>query len=145
MVMDTSVVVSVIAAASSVMVAAASFYLTKAKEREADWRKYKFEQYKEFLVSISGIVGTDSTPEGNRAFAKASNTLHLIGSKGVLEALHAYQTEIRVSNPDPSVELQYELLSRLVWEIRKDARIPKTATLSEFEVKLWSSGAPGHN
>jgi hypothetical protein len=54
--MDTSVVVSVIAAASGVIVTAASYYLTKKKEREADWRKYKFEQYKEFMVSISGIV-----------------------------------------------------------------------------------------
>jgi hypothetical protein len=70
MAMDTSVVVSVIAAASGVVVAAVSFYLTKKKEREADWRKYKYEQYKEFMVSISGIVAGDSTPEGNRIFAR---------------------------------------------------------------------------
>jgi hypothetical protein len=51
--MDTSVVVSVIAAASGVVVTSVSYYLTKKKEREADWRKYKFEQYKEFLASMS--------------------------------------------------------------------------------------------
>jgi len=48
--MDTSVVVSAIAAASGVIVAAVSFFLTKKREREADWRKYKYEQYKEFMV-----------------------------------------------------------------------------------------------
>jgi hypothetical protein len=53
MAMDISVVVSVIAAASGVIVTAVSYYLTKKKEREADWRKYKFEQYKEFLLSVS--------------------------------------------------------------------------------------------
>lgn len=136
---DTSVVVSVIAAASSVVVAAVSFYLTKKKEREADWRKYKYEQYKEFMVSISGIVAGDSTPEGNRIFAKACNTLHLIGSKGVLNTLHSYQDEARSSNPNHSASKEAVLLSKLVWEVRKDIEIPGTPQASEFSVHLWCS------
>ncbi len=138
--MDTSVVVSVIAAASGVVVAAVSFYLTKKKEREADWRKYKYEQYKELMVSISGIVAGDSTPEGNRIFAKACNTLHLIGSKGVLDALRGYQDEARSSNPNHSAAKEAALLSKLVWEILKDIEIPRTPQASEFEVHLWCSG-----
>ena len=138
--METSVVVSVIAAASGVIVAAVSFYLTKKKEREADWRKYKYEQYKEFVVSISGIVAGDSTPEGNRVFAKACNTLHLIGSKGVLDALHAYQDKARFSNPNHSAEKESALLSKLVWEVRRDIEIPGTPRASEFTVQLWCSG-----
>jgi hypothetical protein len=138
--MDTSVVVSVIAAASGVIVAAISFFLTKKREREADWRKYKYEQYKEFMVSISGIVSGDATSEGNRIFAKASNTLHLIGSKGVLDALHAFQDETRSSNPNRSLGKADDLLSKLVWEIRKDIEIPGTPDEPEFTVKLWSSG-----
>lgn len=138
--MNAAVIVSVISAAASVIVAAVSFYLTKKKEREADWRKYKYEQYKEFMISISGIVGGDSTPEGNRLFAKACNTLHLIGSKGVLAALHAYQDEIRFSNPNHSAALEVELLSKLIWEIREDIKIPGTPEASEFSVHLWSSG-----
>ena len=66
-------------AAAAVVVPAVSFSFNKKKEREADWRKYKFEQYKEFLIFVSGIAGTDSTPEGNRDFARTSDTLHLIG------------------------------------------------------------------
>ena len=141
MAMDTSVVVSVIAAASSVVVVAVSFYLTKKEEREADWRKYKYEQYKEFLLSMSGIVGTDSTPDGNRSFAKACNTLHLIGSTGVLAALHAYQGEIRDSNQNKSNAKHDALLSTLIWEIRKDLDIPGTPEASDFSVYLWCSGA----
>jgi hypothetical protein len=138
--MDTSVVVSIVAAASGVIVTAVSYYLTKKKDREADWRKYKYEQYKEFMVSISGIVAGDSTPEGNRVFAKACNTLHLIGSKGVLGALHAYQDEARYSNPNHSAAKETALLSNLVWEIRKDIEIPGTPQASEFSVHLWCSG-----
>ena len=98
--MDTPVTVAVISAAA-IVVPAVSFYLTKRKERQADWQRYKFEIYKELVQSLSGIVGTDSTPEGNRRFAAACNTLHLIASQGVITALHKFQDEIRVSNPNP--------------------------------------------
>jgi hypothetical protein len=134
--MDTSVVVSVIAAASSVIVAAVSFYLTKAKEREADWRKYKFEQYKEFLVSMSGALKRNPTPEGPYEFAKACNTLHLIGSSAVLVALHDLQRELEASPITRSQERHDALLSKLIWEIRQDMRIPGTTEQSEFIVQL---------
>ncbi len=138
--MNSAVVVEVIASAAAVVVAALSYLFTKMKEREADWRKWKYEQYKEFVVSISGIVAGDSTPEGNRVFAKACNTLHLIGSKSVLDALHAYQDEARFSNPNHSAAKEAVLLSRLVWEVRKDVEIPGTPQASEFSVHLWCSG-----
>jgi hypothetical protein len=73
-------------------------------------------------------------------FAKACNTLHLIGSKGVLDALHAYQDEARSSNPNPSAAKEAALLSKLVWEVRKDIEIPGTPQESEFSVQLWCSG-----
>jgi hypothetical protein len=138
--MNSSVVVEAIAGAAAVIVAALSYLFTKTKEREADWREWKYEQYKEFVVSISGIVAGDATPEGNRIFAKACNTLHLIGSKGVLDALHAFQDESRSSNPNHSVEKEAALLSRLVWAIRKDVEIPGTPQAPEFSVQLWCSG-----
>ncbi|MGD0546626.1 MAG: hypothetical protein ABR991_02215 [Terracidiphilus sp.] len=134
-------IVAVISTAAGVVVASLSFYFSKKKDREADWRKYKYEQYKEFMVSVGSIAGTDSTPEGNRSFAKASNTLHLIGTKGVIVALHAYQDEIRSSNSKHSVEIHDALLSKLIWEIRKDLGIPGTPETSDFSVHMWCSGA----
>ncbi len=138
--MNTPVFVEAIAGAVAVIAAALSYLFTKMKEREAGWRKWKYEQYKEFMLSISGIVAGDSTPEGNRVFAKACNTLHLIGSKGVLDALHAYQDEAKFSNPNHSAAKESALLSRLVWEVRKDVEIPGTPQASEFSVHLWCSG-----
>jgi len=76
--MDTPLTVAIISAAAAIVVPAISCYLTKSKERQ----RYKFELYKELVQSLSGIVGTDSSPEGSRRFASACNTRHLIGSKG---------------------------------------------------------------
>jgi len=139
MAMDTSVVVSVISAASGVIVVAVSFYLTKKKEREADWRKYKFEQYKEFLVSMSGNLARDSTPESRRSFYTACNALHLIGSKGVLHSLHSFLAV--AGTPNLSEATHDALLSKLIWEIRQDVGIPGNPDASEFSAHLWNSGA----
>jgi len=60
--MDTPLTVAIISAAAAIVVPAISFYLTKSKERQADWQRYKFDLYKELVQSLSGIVGTDSGP-----------------------------------------------------------------------------------
>jgi hypothetical protein len=139
--MDTSVTVAIISAAAAIVVPAVSFAFTKRKEREADWQRYKFELYKELVQSLNGIVGTDSTAEGNRRWASACNTLHLIASKGVLDALHAFQDEIRVSNTSRSSDRHDALLSRLEWEIREDLSIPQNPPLNAFKARLWCSGS----
>ena len=89
---------------------------------------------------LSGIVGTDSTPEGNKRFAEACNTLHLIASKGVLNALHDFQDEIKISNTNRNGKRHDALLSRLEWEIRKDLGIPRNPSLKQFNARLWCSG-----
>jgi hypothetical protein len=124
--MDTPVIVAIISASAAVVASAGTFYLTKEKERKAEWRRYKFELYKELVQSLSGIVGTDSTPEGNQRFAVACNTLHLIASQRVITALHEFQDEIRVSNINRDSNRHDALRSRLQWEIRKDLRIQGT-------------------
>ena len=88
--MDTPLTVAIISAAAAIVVPAISLYLTKSKERQADWQRYKFGLYKELVQSLSGIVGTYSSPEGNRRFASACNTLHLIGTKGVLKRFRSF-------------------------------------------------------
>ena len=141
--MDTpSVFVAAISAAAAIVVPAISFYLTKRKERQAEWQRYKFELYKELIESLSGIVGADSTPEGNRRFAAGCNSLQLIASKGVLDALHAFQDEVRVSNTTRDDARHDMLLSRLYWEIRRDLRIPGNPSLGQFKARLWCSGTP---
>ncbi|MFZ5580220.1 MAG: hypothetical protein ACOZAQ_07160 [Pseudomonadota bacterium] len=50
---DTPVFVAVISAAANLTVAAITFFLTKRKEREAEWRKEKLEHYREFQGAIA--------------------------------------------------------------------------------------------
>jgi hypothetical protein len=78
--------------------------LTKSKERQADWQRYKFDLYKELVQSLSGIVGADASPDGNRRLAASSNTVHLIASIGVLNALHEYQDETFPIPIDPTLD-----------------------------------------
>ena len=132
---------AIISAAAAVVVPAISFYLTKKKEREADWQKYKLEQYREFVAALSGIVGTDSTDEGNRCFALACNNLHRLAPKPVITALHEFRNEISVSNLNKSRGTHDLLLSRLILEIRRDVKIPGTPEAGELVVGLWCSGA----
>lgn len=134
--MDTPIVVAIISAVAIIVVPALTFYFTKKKEREADWQKYKFEHYREFVASLSGIVETDSTPEGHRRFAVTTNTLQLLASKAVIDALHEFRREIAVSNPNRTREKHDLLLSKLVWEIRTDLKIPGTPPIDEFVAGL---------
>lgn len=141
--MEASIIVAAIAALTSIMVASLTYSFTKRKEREADWRKYKYEQYKEFVAAIGASASSDFSPEANRKFALTSNTLHLIGSKGVLDGLHAFQDEIADSNCNKSSAKHDARLNKLIWEIRKDLDIPQTAREDDFIVRLWASGTVG--
>ena len=93
------------------------------------------------MLSLSGVVGTDASPEGQRRFARSSNTLHLIASAPVIRALHEYRDEIRVSNPNRSDKRHDELLTKLLEAIRRDLGIPSRAGDPSFQARLWVSGA----
>src|SRR5262249_15861548 len=113
--METSVAIAIISAFASVfgaaLGAAVSGCFSMRKEREADWRKLKFEHYREFMGALSGIVGTDSTPEGHLRYAQACNTVQLVASDQVINALHNFRSETAASNPNRSQEGHDQLLS----------------------------------
>ena len=137
MAVDAPIVVAIISAAAAIVVPAISFYLTKSKERAADWQRYKFELYKELVTSFSGIMTSTWTPEGERRWSEATNTLHLIASPGVSQALREYQQKTKLNI---SIEEHDRLLSRLFWEIRRDLNIPDTPVLDDYKAWLWGVG-----
>jgi type II secretory pathway pseudopilin PulG len=138
--MDTPVVVAIISAAASLAIAAITFFLTKRKEREAEWRKQKLEHYREFLDSLSGTVGTDSTPVAQRRWARAANTIGLVASQRVLSALWKFQNAIAKSNPNPSAENHDKALNSLMLAIRADLGVSPTDEPESFSFRLWCSG-----
>jgi hypothetical protein len=75
---------AIISAIALVVGSAATIFLTKRKERQAEWRGKKLAYYEEFFGAASGIVGNTSSPETKIRFATAVNNLHLIGSHDVI-------------------------------------------------------------
>ncbi|WP_143277629.1 hypothetical protein [Bordetella genomosp. 10] len=98
--MDASVVVAIISVSGTVMVSALTFFFTKQKEREAEWRKQKLDHYKEFMAALNDIVGPPPTTEEKVRFASAANNIFLVGSPSVLLALRGYLDETAQSNPN---------------------------------------------
>jgi hypothetical protein len=141
--MDTPVFVALISATASIVVAAVTFFLTKRKEREAEWRKQKLEHYREFLDALSGTVGSDSTPEGQRRWARATNTIGLVASQEVLLSLRHFQDAIAISNPNPSLEAHDRALNQLMLAIRADLEITPKDNPETFSFRLWCSGING--
>lgn len=138
--MDTSIFVATISATASIVAAAVTFLLTKRKEREAEWRKQKLEHYREFMDAMSGIVGTDSTPEAQRRWARATNTIGLVASQRVLLALRQFQDAIAKSSPDRSQETHDQALNRLMLAIRADLDVTPADDPAMFSFRLWCSG-----
>jgi hypothetical protein len=140
--MAADVYSAIVAASGAVVLAGATYWFTKKRERDAEIRKEKLEHYKEFSLSLSGVVDGDATPEGHRAFAKASNKLNLIAPQSVLGALHAFQDEIRLTNKNPNRAKHDSLLSNLYYEMRRDLGISPKDNPQTFRVGLWASGQP---
>jgi len=135
--MDTPVTVAIISACAVAFVAPAiSYYLTKRKERDAEWQRFKFELYKEFVESAGGAAAVNPSPEDLARFTAACNTLHLAASKGALDALHDFQDDLMSRGG----QRQHELLSRLAWELRKDLRIARNPSVEQFKMKIWTPG-----
>lgn len=143
--MDSAVFVATISASASILVAALTFFLTKKKEREAEFRKQKLEHYKEFLDALSGVVGTDSTPENQRRWARASNTMGLVASQQVLEAQMKFQDATAKGNPNRSSEEHDRSLNQLLLSIRKDMGVTPADDPQTFSFRLWCSGTQDSN
>ena len=138
--MDTSIAIAVVSPAVAVVGSAILFFLTKRKEREADQQRNRFEFYREFINALSGTVGNDSTPDGQRAFTKACNILSLLAPQRVLNALYEFRSEISVNNLSRSEDRHDELLTKLILEIRRELGI-RSDFDRKFRIRLWTSSS----
>ena len=139
--MHASGFVALIGLVGSIVAAALTYWFTKRREREAEWRKEKLAYYKAFVESLSGIVEGDESPEGHKLFAKTTNNLLLFAPQAVIESLNAFRNEIRVSNPNRSLEQHDRLLAALLLAIRRDVGVAPTDNPATFKPILWASGA----
>ena len=120
--MDASVVTAVASAASALAVAAATYGLTKRRERDAEWRRFKLDHYREYVAALSGVTQAVPSPEAQRRYADALNTLALVAPPDVLRALYAYQDAAYWGNPHRSAEELDARLSAALGAIRRDVQ-----------------------
>jgi hypothetical protein len=122
--------------------AGATYWFTKKREREAELRKEKLEHYKDFASALSGVITGESTPDGQRAFARACNRLNLVAPLSVLKALQVFQQEIKVSNAQRNGDRHDQLMSALFLEMRQDLRVAPQDGDDSFVFGLWAAGQP---
>ena len=136
----SDVIVAIIAASTSVVVAALSFYLTKRHELFVQRQSEKINHYKVLFSAISDLFvdGTDKD-DANRRFALATNTIALVAPQEVIDALMAFHDEIKYSNPNRSENKFYKLFNALLLAIRRDIRLAKGDDKATFDFHLVGS------
>lgn len=138
--MTDSILVAIITASGSILVAALTFYLTKRHQLKVEWQKEKLNHYKVLLSSLSDLAvdGTDKT-DANMRFSLAANTIALVAHQYVIEALMSFHDEIKYSNQNKSSEKHDELLNKLLLTIRKDIGLSKKDDPRTFSFHLIGS------
>jgi hypothetical protein len=121
---DSAFLLAVISSATvvsgAVVTAGLTYFFTKRREREADWRKFKLDQYKEYVAALSGIVEGRDTPEGHIRYVDTINSLTLVASPEVLRALYAYMDHTTSRNANKTREPHDKILTGLMNALRHD-------------------------
>ena len=136
--MDVGTVSTSIGAIGAILVAGVTYYLGKAKDREAELRSQKFLHYKELIDALNGIVGSDPPWENQRRWARAANTLALVASQEVLSALTQFQEATKISAPQHIRRLHDERLATLLLAIRTDLAVQPRDNQETFDFTLWN-------
>ncbi|WP_332777207.1 hypothetical protein [Polaromonas sp.] len=139
--MTAALATSIVGLIGGLLVAAFTYWSTKRRERDAEWRKEKLSYYKVFVESLSGVIEGDDTPEGHKLYAKATNNLLLFAPQSVIEALNAFRSENAISNTSKSPARHDELLAQLLLAIRSDIGVQPMDNSATFKPILWASGA----
>lgn len=138
MTFSVPIAVALITAGAGLVATALSFFLTKMKEREADWRTQKLDHYKAFMVALNAIVGPPAPVEDKVRFANAANNLFLVGSKDVLIALRDFLDVTSERRTQADLDRHDPLLTKLIVAIRQDIGIRSAPLPDAFEFRLWS-------
>src|SRR5208283_5439509 len=105
--MDSAFLVAAISgatvASSAIVTAGLTCFFTTRREREADWRKMKLDQYKECVAAISGNVEGLDTPEGHIRYIFAVKSFTPAASPAVLRALYAYINYSKFGNTNKTL------------------------------------------
>jgi hypothetical protein len=86
--MNDAMLAAAISGSVSLTVAIVGYYLTRRKEREADWRKMKFEIYKEYVSALSQQLNNMESSEVR--YLEACNSLTLVAPSVIVSAVQTF-------------------------------------------------------
>ena len=132
----------VVAGLAALAVPSLSYFLTKRHEVKAAQYNLKLGQYQKFMTALAGVIDGEATVESLARYGRATNTLQLVACNAVIVALHRYREQTAFSNKNRSIEVDDQLLSSLVWQIRRDLGNVPTANPADFSARLRASGPP---
>ncbi|WP_113906567.1 hypothetical protein [Aliidiomarina celeris] len=138
--MDSNVLISIISASAAIIVAAFTYWATKQREREAEWRKEKLGHYKEYFAALAANVGAHSSHESSKRYAIAFNTVGLFASQEVISRLHNYQDLTCLPGEKVPRDEHDKRLTELVLAIRKDLKLKPKDDVSSFKYMVIESG-----
>jgi len=94
--MGMNVVIVAISSVTAIVVAALTYYTTKQREREAEWRREKLAHYTDYFAPLAETIGNNVSDEARTRYCIAFNTVGLFASQEVIKCLHAYQEVTRL-------------------------------------------------
>jgi hypothetical protein len=129
----TALVSGVVALGTVTVTQTLTYFFSKKRDHEADWRKKKLEHYIEYLAAFSVAVRKGSNSTEQQRYADAASSLTLVAPPSVLIALYAFQNGLKSKDSRPD-ELQ-DMWSSLVRAMRKDCHPndPKDSAECMFE------------
>jgi hypothetical protein len=120
--MDVGIVAAVISGGVALGGVALTYMATKRREREAEWRRFKIEHYREYIAALSGIIEGRSTPEAHSRYADAANSLVLVAPGEVIRRLYEYLATTSNSDREAYQERHDQSLTALIQSIRRDVQ-----------------------
>lgn len=136
-VMAVPLIAVAVSAITALLVAVITSAMTRRREREADWRRLKFERYQELVSAMSGIVKERSTPEAQKRFADATNSLQLFAPASVLSSLRDFQVYNAHGNKNKNQSEHDDLVVRLFSAMRKDIHPQLSRDAAGFSFGLF--------
>lgn len=123
--MNPIILVAIIGALASIIIAASTFVLTKRAERKDVLQQRKLSHYQELLSAISDLAIDDvDKEEANLRFAKSVNTIALVAPQEVITELMNFHDEIKFSNTEKTLEKHDQKLKSLLLAMRKSLELP---------------------
>jgi len=134
--MGTSVIIVAISSMTAIIVAALSYYTTKQREREAEWRKEKLAHYKDYFAALAETIGPHVADDARARYCIAFNTVGLFASQDVIKSLHAYQEVTRLPYTEVPIAEHDKRLTTLVLAVRRDLKLRPDDDVGTFSFHM---------